>query len=889
MPFYDGFFTNSIDILPPQMIPLREKDGEWKKKNMDALEQIGRRQYLMNMGLTENYDMVKGVLVLSHYFGDSGYQDMLGQLTAEFELPNYLRHYDIISPVVNIMSAEFQKLPDVFRVKGMDEDSTNQYTRQQDQMISDFIESRITNEINQRLVQRGIDPNKTDFKTPEEREQYEDFIQRTKSAMTPPQIGQYMKTKFMTAAELWGQNQIEKDKQRFRLDEKEKVEFEDMLIADRCFRHFYMTPDGYNQETWNPMNTFFHKSPEVIYLEDGDYIGRIHYLTIADIVDRFGFRMTKKQLDALEQGNIVRDERWNYAKGTDYVYKNYMFPFQGYPGYDIARQTNSFFNIESQGIPFADDGFFRNLHNNNLFNEKKGYYFVTEGYWKSQQKIGIVTYIDPHTGLLTRKLVDENFVVPPGFTEVDSTYDDPKDINTVVWTWVNWIWKGGKINVSTYNKDSEDIYFDVRPLEFQFKGDINPYCAKLPVCGQVFSVRNSRSMSLVDMMKPYQIMFNVAMNQAYQYAEKEIGAFLVFDVSILPKDKDWGGANGMDKWLMMAKAFGVVPVDTSPENTKGSLAAQSAVFPKIIDLDLGAKIVSRFSMAVQAKNLGYSLIGMNDYRMGEFASTSTAEGVEQGTKAAYAQTQSYFTNFSNYLRRCYRMNLDIAQFVQSQNKDITIAYTQSDLNTAFVRIKGSDLLLADLHVYVSNSQEYMRQLEMLRQLALENNTSGATMVDLAHIITSNSIGEIKKQLQESTDYQQQLQQQKMQNEQQQVQIQQQIAQMKEDRQDIRHDKDLQTKIQVAEIMATKGSVIPEDTEIENQKVALQQQQVNNDQANAQKKHDLDLQKQIDQKQLAYDELATKNKEIDAKLQIQQTKLQEAKIMKGKQDKQNKKK
>jgi hypothetical protein len=889
MPFNDGFFTNSIDILPPQMIPLTEKNEKWKKKCMDSLEQIGRRQYLMNLGLIENYNMVKGVLIQSHYFGDSGYQDMIGQLTAEFEMPNYLRHYDMISPVINILSAEFQKLPDVFRVKAMDEDSTNQYIRQQSDMMSNFIESRISSEITQKLISQGIDPNKKDFKSQEEQEQYEDFLQRTKSAMTPPQIGEYMKTKFMTAAELWGQHQLEVDKQRYRLDEKEKIEFEDMLISDRCFRHFYLTADGYNQETWNPIQVFFHKSPDFTYIEEGDYAGRILYLTIADIVDRFGHRMTKKQLDTLEAGNIVRDERWNYSKGSDYVYKNYAFPFQGYPAYDTLRQTNSFYNIETQGVPYMDEGFFRNTFDNNLFNEKRGYYFVTEGYWKSQQKIGIVTYIDDETGILTRKLVDENFIVPKGFTQLESTYDSKKDINTVVWTWVNWIWQGKKINVSTYNKDSDDLYIDIHPLEFQFKGDINPYCAKLPVCGEIFSVRNSRSMSLVDMMKPFQIGFNVAMNQMYQMMEKEIGSFIVFDVNILPKDKDWGGANAYDKWLLMAKAFGLVPVDTSPENTKGSLGASTASFPRILNLDLAAQMTSRMNIANQLKQMGYQQVGINDYRLGEFASTSTAQGVEQGTKASSAQTQSYFTNFSNYLRRCYRMNLDIAQFVQSQNRDVTISYTSSDLSNAFIRVKGSDLLLADLHVYVSNSQEYVRQLEMLRQLALENNTSGATMVDLAHIITSNSIAEIKKQLQSSVDYQQQLNSQKQQNEQQQMQLQQQIAQMKEQKADDRHDKDLQTKIQVAHIMVSPKLGEQESDNGDDQKNDLQQQQINNDATASQRKHDLDLQKSIDQKEIAYQNLSLKNKEIDAKLQMQNQKVQEAKIMKGLDRKQKKQK
>jgi hypothetical protein len=197
------------------------------------------------------------------------------------------------------------------------------------------------------------------------------------------------------------------------------------------------------------------------------------------------------------------------------------------------------------------------------------------------------------------------------------------------------------------------------------------------------------------------------------------------------------------------------------------------------------------------------------------------------------------------------------------------------------------LMLRDLNVLVVNSQEYARQLEMLRQLALENNTSGATLIDLAHIITSNSIGEIKKQLQESVEYQQQMQQQKIQNEQQQLQIQQQIAQLKEQKADERQDKELANKLEVERIrISPKMGDTGED---DSQKLDLQQQQINNDQSANQRKHELEIQKQIDQKQLAYDQLAMKNKEIDARLQIQDKKLQETRILKGMKNKETPKK
>jgi hypothetical protein len=90
------------------------------------------------------------------------------------------------------------------------------------------------------------------------------------------------------------------------------------------------------------------------------------------------------------------------------------------------------------------------------------------------------------------------------FVEKDSTlFENDNEINTVIWTWVNEVWSGIKISSKGTNL-SKDLYLNVKPMPFQFKGDLTPYFAKLPVCGQIFNNRNAQSMSLVDLMKPHQ-------------------------------------------------------------------------------------------------------------------------------------------------------------------------------------------------------------------------------------------------------------------------------------------------------------------------------------------------------------------------------------------------
>ena len=887
-----NFFSSPIlASLPPQMVSKSKKDKKWREDCMDALESVGRNQFQRNMRLIENYEMIKGKFIPGHYFDQAEHQDMLGRLTQEFNLPAYLRHYDICSPIINTLSGEWQNRPDTFRVKGQGEHTDNEYLRAKSTKLQEYVVGKIKAEVAQKLLAAGLDENGGQNLPPDQVQQYQQMVEEARQKLTPPQIEQYMKTDWMTAAEMWGQHQLELNKKRFRQVEKEKREFEDMLIADRCFRHFYLTADGRAEETWNPVNTFFHKSPDVDFVEEGDYVGRVFYLTVPAIIDRYGHRMTKKEIEALQEETKKTDSRWNYSTGSEYVFENYMFPFRDYPAYDIMRQTSPFAQPSSDNnIPYLDANFFSSLYSGKYFAESKGYYLVVEAYWKSQRKIGKVTYIDPETGVKTKMLIDEDVVIPSHFKQLDSNFvGDSDEVDTVVWTWINEVWKGIKINTKHHSGFNEDIYLDVQPLEFQLKGDLNPYGAKLPVCGQVFSPRNSESMSLVDLIKPHQIGYNVAMNQAYQEMQKDVGKFIIMDVNLFADRKDWGGEQAYEKFMLIAKELGVTVIDTSPSNTQGANAA-GGQYPKEIDLDASARILSRLKIAEAFEAFAHKQIGFNEYRLGQQASTATAEGIRQGEQRSFAQTESYFTNFSGYLQRCHKMGLDMDQYVQSQEKDITVSYIKSDLSRAFIKLNGSDLLLSDLHVYVWNSQEEIRQLEALRQLALSNNTMGASFKDLADVITSNSPAEIRQKLQGSQDRMLKMQERQMQIQEQQIQGEQEIKQAELQEEARQFDVEWGeggTRERIAYMQSFNRQIdnnadedlsgvpdileydkLAQKAEAEEGKTQIQREKLQLDRENAQADREI---KKRDQ--------AIAEKKINADLEIQQKELESVKILK----------
>jgi hypothetical protein len=884
---YNNFYSTAVDIMPVQTIPLKEKlsdsfegsEKSWKEQCMDALEAIGRRQYSENMKLIENYEMIKGRFIYSHYFRSEGYSNMLNQLTAEFEMPNYLRHYDLIGQVINEMSGEWGKRPDLFKVVQLGDGATNEYLRKKQELTEKYVSSTIMAEINAKLIEAGLDPNKQDFNTPEEQAQYQQQIQQAQQQLTPKEIQRFMDTDFLTQAEIWGNHQYNYDKEYFKFAEKEKTEFEDMLIADRCFRHFYLGPTGHQQETWNPISTFFHKSPDIQYIEDGDYVGRIFNISLNTIIDRYGHLMTQEDFDLLISGDNKEKTKWSDSQ-FNWVYDEYLVPFKHYPTYDLMKES---WNKSAEGIPMLDGEFYDTLSSDAYLNSRAGFYFVTEGYWKSQKTIIKLTYQDPETGQVVVDLVDENFEIPKQFVESEYAFADEQDINTYVKTQINEVWKGIKINTKLDKKINKDLYLAVQPNDFQFKGDINIYGCKLPVCGQVFSARNSKSASLVDLMKPHQIGYNVAMNQLYQIAEKEIGMFVVMDVNLFPDAKDWGGEDAWNKWMMMAKNLGMLPADTSPKNVAGSLAATGGFLPKVLDLNLAAQMVSRMNMAKFFEEQALKQVGFNQYRLGNFSQSATATGVNQGTQASYSQTESYFTNFSNYLRRCHQMNLDIAQYVQSQKTEISLTYIKSDLNRAFIKILGTDLLLSELGVLVSNSQEHARQLDMIRQFALQNNTSGMSPVDVSDVIMMNSPGEIRRQLSASYNQLMSQQQQQQQIQQQQHEEEVKLEMERMAKEEKKEQLDRENKLNVARIQVgaaiinNEPSIAAQPKEDNTDKRQIAEQTLNL----KQQKLELDKQRLNADINSKNEKLSNDRAKIAADLQIQHEEVQTARILKGK--------
>jgi hypothetical protein len=379
-------------------------------------------------------------------------------------------------------------------------------------------------------------------------------------------------------------------------------------------------------------------------------------------------------------------------------------------------------------------------------------------------------------------------------------------------------------------------------------------------------------------MKPYQIGYNIVNNQIADILVDELGTVIMLDQNALPRHslgEDWG-KNNLAKAYVAMKNFQMLPLDTSITNTENALNFQHY---QVLNLEQTQRLMSRIQLANYFKQQAFEVIGLNQQRMGQqIAQQQTATGVEQAVNASYAQTEQYFIQHSdNLMPRVHQMRTDLAQFYHSKKPSLRLQYMTTKDEKINFKINGTDLLLRDLNVYCTTKTNTRSIMEQLKQLAIQNNTTGASIYDLGNVIKSESIAELTGVLKAAEEKAMQAKQQEQQH-QQKMQEEQLAAMEKQKQMDMQFkaeqaDLDRQNNIVLAEIRsAGYGSMVDinknEQSDYIDALEKIQDEQKYYDQMNIKRESELVKKEQGEQKlNIERQRLQTQREIADKQLQI----------------------
>ena len=737
---------------PIQFLRRKDKDEAWGAWNLDWFEMQGLKQIRRNARrLLKNYKLANGIIDKTDYIveEDNEVAELIDVLTKEDQSAFELKFFPIVPNVINVLTGEFAKRNDKITYRAVDDLSYNEMIEAKRAMVEEVLVSHAEKKMQETIEKMGL--NLED----EEQAAQAQQMMAPENLKSLPEIEEFFKKDYRSLVEEWATHQHNVDEERFSMKELENLAFRDMLITDREFWHFKMNEDDYEIELWNPLLTFYHKSPEARYISQSNWVGRVDLLTLADVIDKYGYMMDEDQMHSLEAIYPVKSAGYNlpgvqndgsFYDGTRSYEWNTNGPSLG------MRQ---FLSASEMHMNTGDDIIFKILNESEDLQEFKdmGMLRVTTVYWKSQRMVGHLSKID-QTGVLIDMIVDESYKV----TEkpvYDTTVIKNKNRETLVygehidWIWINETWGGVKIgpNRPAYYGNHDifgfaPMYLNVKPLRFQFKGDFTLYGCKLPVEGAVFSDRNTKSMSLVDKMKPYQVGYNLVNNQIADILVDELGTVIMLDQNALPRHsmgEDWGKDNFAKAYVAM-KNFQMLPLDTSITNTENALNFQHY---QVLNLEQTNRLMSRIQLSNYFKNQCFEAIGLSPQRMGAVNAQETAQGIEQAINMSYSQTEPYFTQHSEYLMpRVHQMRTDLSQYYHSTRPSLRLQYLTTMDEKVNFEINGTELLARDLNIFISTKVNQRQVIEQIRSLAISNNTSGASIYDLGNIIKADSMAEI---------------------------------------------------------------------------------------------------------------------------------------------------
>ncbi len=779
-----GINTN-YSTVPVQKLPLSKKGKKWREKCVDAY--IGKTYNQAVRGKSEDEDLRIKYDLYNGKFDIRDIEYVVDPFKVGDSLPASPQNFNIIRPKIDLLLGEESKRPENIKVVQTGDAGASKAEDVQLDLLMNFVMSKVG----------GGQP------------------QEGQQQQTPEQIQKYMQYEYSDIAEKTGYYALKYLKERLNTPNEFLKGWKDALVAGKEI-HFVGDVNGEpSTERVNPIGFYYDKSPDVEFIENGEYAIRHMLMTPGTVHDRFFELLSNTDLNRLLE----------------------MTGGGGY-GSNRADQVNYDKILYKESMDGGTYG--------NATNESGNYIDVYHVTWRSMKKLGFLTYMDEN-GEETETTVDETYKA--------------SDDEEIEWMWVTDIWEGYKIG--------DDIYIGIESMPSQEFSIEHPNDSHLPYIGAVYSDDNSTYTSLIDVMRPLQYMYIIIWFRLEVALARDKGRVLTMDITQIPKSM------GIDvsKWMHYLSTLGVNLVNPYEEgwDIPGRAGGQSASFNQISSLDLSmSKVIADYiQLMTKLEDMIGELTGVSRQRQGSISSNELVGNVERSVIQSSHITEPLFWKHNQVKKRVYTALLRVAKTLWADSTQKKLHFIMDDASRAFINI-NEDFLLADLGIFMSDSSKEDRDIQALKNLSQAAVQGGASLSEIAEMITSENVTIIKNKLKELDARKQQMEQQQQQQ-QQEVQMANIKAQqeMKAEENRIKEEDSIrkaETQIEVAYIQAdAQGDEGGEDfgkLAIDREKVSLQREKQSSDETLAKSKITEEVRKNRVNEGIKRSELEIKRKQAN---------------------------
>lgn len=729
--------------LPPQQLPFSKKNKAWRKKHLDWADS----KTFFNYSLVRKSVIHKKIAydLLNGKLHMSDLEMILNpeKLQAGF-IPDRIQHYPIMNSKLNVLRGEESKRVFDFRVVVTNPNAITE------------MENNKKQELLQKLQEWVSNTSQSEEEASKELEKINDYYtyewQDMREIRANALLNHYVKE--LNIPLMFNQGFMDA-----------------MAVGEEIYQCDIVGGEP-TVEKLNPLKVRIFKSGYSNKIEDADMIVIEDYWSPGRVIDTYYDVLTKKDMEYIEElpdhvGQAATDSMDNIDDRYGFV-NNQMISDE----------------VSTEGFFWDPLGGYDGINNSLLPYDVAGNLRVLRVYWKSRRRIKKVRSYDPQTGEEVFNFYPETYVIDKDAGEEEQIF------------YINEAWEGTKIGT--------DIYVNMRPRVVQYNRLSNPSRCHFGIIGSIYNLNDNRPFSLVDMMKPYNYLYDAYHDRLNKLIARNWGSLLRLDFAKKPKGWD------VEKWLYYAKTMGLAVEDSFNEGSIGAATGKIAgalnnASTGVIATSDGNQIQQYINLLEFIKMEMAEVSGITKQREGQVSNRETVGGVERATLQSSHITEWLFVVHEDVKKRVLECLLETAK-IALKGRSKKFQYILSDNSMKIMEIDGDEFAEADYGLVVDNSngmQELNSNLNTLAQAALQN--SVLSFSTIMKLFGSNSLAEkqrlVEKDERNIQERQAQAQQQEIQVRQQEVEAKNQLEQAKMQQEDKLNQRDNETKILIAQMQA----------------------------------------------------------------------------------------
>jgi hypothetical protein len=659
-------------------------------------------------------------------------------------------------------------------------------------------------------------------KNPELQQNQEELQKLMENIISPEEIQERLMS-FQDSYELMGNELMKYLYQQLELRHEFRKSFLNGLIAAKEPYKIYRSNNEPAMKAVNPLRFFCDLQNESPFIHDSDWAFTIDFLTPSKIIEIYSPDLTEDEKKRIVDQSIVG------VRTTEKGWK----VFTTYP--ELLDSSINEFNY-------------------------KNTVQVIHTVWRSYYKVGFLTYLDEN-GVEQVTQVTEHYKL-----------DKAKGDISIEWDW----WP----EIRECTKIGTDMYVRYGVVDEIPRDPDNPFYCPLPYTGIIHNNLNSKPTSAVDLMKPYNYMYDIVKRMVQKDIASDKGRKILANINQIPTSM----GIDLDKWQHYLEIDDIIWVNPNEEGNRGGTDLTSW---RSVDLTAAASLNSKIQYLEYLEQKCKAVIGLNDPRTGQAGNNELVGTTQMQIAQSQNITEPWFTSHELGKKAALTLLLNAARIIYANNPKQKLSYVTSDRTKKIIEMDSEKLSNASYGVFVSAATEDVSRFNTLKQMfqmALQSQMVSLSTVAKAingDFTPNQLVGELEKGEARMQQMQQQAQQSQQETQMAIAQAEKELEQIKLELERYKIDTDAATRIRVAEIGAFKYQKdldtnsndvadfqeLEQDKMFEERKATLEETKTALDASMKRRQLEMDRAAKEKELNLKRQELALKNKQIETDLQI----------------------